>query len=105
MSKRKLIALSKSFLWSICILLFPILSGTLSAVLSLETTGALLLQGTFMLLSPVILLHFMFDFETKVVVVNGAALLTAECIRGVIMVIVALWFAAVIGKMEKVENA
>lgn len=247
MSKRKLIALSKSFLWSICILLFPILSGTLSAVLSLETTGTLLLQGTFMLLSlviplifivrkkwrwseigfakidadrckkalyflptlvifipaavrgfhiqsvpyvlgnlflylavglaeeiyfrgiipkclneafsrkemiflssiifgighiasaftanngweiflavlnavifgwlaiemavicksiaPVILLHFMFDFETKIVVMNGAALLTAECIRGVIMVIVALWFVAVIGKMEKVKNA
>lgn len=45
---------------------------------------------------PVILLHFFFDFETKIVVMNGTALLFAECARGVIVFITAAWLATVI---------
>lgn len=45
---------------------------------------------------PVILLHFFFDFETKIVVMNGTALLFAECIRGVIVFAAAVWLATVI---------
>ena len=45
---------------------------------------------------PVMLLHFFFDFETKIVVMNGTALLSAECVRGVIVFVAAVWLAAVI---------
>lgn len=44
---------------------------------------------------PVILLHFMFDFETKIVVMSGYGLLLAECVRGAILFIVAVWLAIV----------
>lgn len=54
MNKEKSVALWKSLFWGIGILLFPILSGTLSAVLSLETVETLLVQGIFMLLSLII---------------------------------------------------
>lgn len=49
---------------------------------------------------PVILLHFFFDFETKVVAINGTALLAAECTRGVIMFIATVWLATVIRKLR-----
>ena len=242
---RKATALWKSFLWSICILLFPVLSGTISAVLSLRTIETLLLQGICMLLSlaipltlilvnkwnwneigfgqvdwngckktiyflplaailipaavkgfciesaayvwgnlflyfavgaaeevdfrgiipnelstvfsrkgvvflsaaifgighiatafaadsgleicltvlnafifgwlaiemklickniaPIILLHFLFDFETKIVVMDGSELLVAECVRGAIMVAAAVWFAVILVGMKQ-EN-
>lgn len=58
MRQEKRVALWKSLLWGICILLFPILSGTLSAVFSLETVETLLLQGNFMLFSLLIPLVF-----------------------------------------------
>lgn len=45
---------------------------------------------------PAILLHFFFDFETKIVAMNGSALLTAECVRGVIVFAAAVWLAVVI---------
>lgn len=45
---------------------------------------------------PVILLHFFFDFETKIVLMNGTTLLFAECVRGVIMFVAAVWLATVI---------
>lgn len=51
MRKRKSAALRQSLLWGICILLFPVFSGTLSAVLSLEAVETLFLQGFAMLLS------------------------------------------------------
>lgn len=57
-SKEKVVALCKSFLWSVCILLFPIISGTLSVILSLELIETLFLQGSFMLVSLVIPLVF-----------------------------------------------
>ncbi len=47
-------------------------------------------------IAPVILLHFFFDFETKIVAMDGAALLAAECARGVIVFAAAVWLAAVI---------
>ena len=52
--KEKISALCKSFLWCVCILLFPVVSGTMSVVLSLETIEALFLQGAFMLASLLI---------------------------------------------------
>lgn len=58
MDKGKLIALYKSFLWGVCILLFPIFSGVLSAILSLGTIETLFIQGFFMLTSLVIPLIF-----------------------------------------------
>ena len=49
---------------------------------------------------PAFLLHFIFDFETKIVVMSGKELLIAEIIRGILMVILASWFAAVIYKQK-----
>lgn len=51
MRKGKSAALCQSLLWGLCILLFPIFSGVLSAVLSLEAVETLFLQGFAMLLS------------------------------------------------------
>ena len=45
---------------------------------------------------PAILLHFFFDFETKIVAMDEAALLIAECVRGVIVLAAAVWLATVI---------
>ena len=50
---------------------------------------------------PAILVHFLFDFETKIVVMNGTDLLIAEVIRGAMMFIMASWFAVVISKQRK----
>lgn len=58
MKKEKAVALWKSLLWGICMLLFPILSGTLSVVFDLETIETLFLQGSVMLLSLIIPLFF-----------------------------------------------
>lgn len=60
MNSGKSAALCKSLLWGICILLFPVLSGTCSAVLSLETVETLILQGVFMLLSLTVPWVFVF---------------------------------------------
>lgn len=49
-------------------------------------------------IAPAVLVHFFFDFETKITVMSGRALLTAEIVRGVLMVILAGWLAAVIHK-------
>lgn len=55
---------------------------------------------------PAILLHFFFDFETKIVLINGEELLIAECIRGMLMFIIACCFAVIIHRQKKkqVEN-
>lgn len=50
---------------------------------------------------PVFLVHFLFDFETKIVVMNGKELLIAEIVRGIMMFIIASWFAVVIYKQRK----
>lgn len=47
---------------------------------------------------PAILVHFFFDFETKITVMKGSELLTAEVVRGILMFILAGWLAAVIYK-------
>ena len=47
---------------------------------------------------PGILLHFLFDFETKIVALRGDELLIAECVRGAVMVACAVWLAVVIRK-------
>lgn len=44
-------ALGGALLWTLCVLAFPVASGTLSAVLALGTVESLLLQGGFLLLS------------------------------------------------------
>ncbi len=49
---------------------------------------------------PVILLHFLFDFETKIAVMSGNTLLIAECVRGAIVFVVAAWLAIVIRGIE-----
>ena len=50
---------------------------------------------------PAILVHFLFDFETKIVVMNGTDVRIAEVIRGAMMFIMASWFAVVIYKQRK----
>ena len=56
--KNKALAICKSLLWCLVVLLFPIASGTLSVILELDTVTTLFLQGTFMafaLIPPAIL--------------------------------------------------
>lgn len=48
---------------------------------------------------PAILLHFLFDFETKIVAMGGLSLLVAEGMRGAVMFIAAVWLLAVIRKI------
>lgn len=50
---------------------------------------------------PAILLHFLFDFETKIAVMNGRELLIAESVRGTLMFIIVCWFSSVIYKKDK----
>lgn len=49
---------------------------------------------------PVILVHFFFDFETKIVMMNKATLFFAECVRGVIVFVAAVWLATIIPKVK-----
>lgn len=51
---------------------------------------------------PAILLHFLFDFETKIVVMNGKELLIAEIVRGTFVLIIACWLYVVICKQKDV---
>lgn len=50
---------------------------------------------------PAILLHFLFDFETKIAVMNGRELLMAESVRGTLMFIIACWLSSVIYQKDK----
>lgn len=50
---------------------------------------------------PAIMIHFFFDFETKIIVMNGRDLLIAESVRGTLMFMIAIWLAIAIGKEEK----
>ena len=50
---------------------------------------------------PAILLHLLFDFETKIAVMNGRELLMAESARGTLMFIIACWLSRVIYEKEK----
>lgn len=43
-------------------------------------------------LFPIILIHFLFDFESKIVAISGAELLATEIVRGALMFLVTLWF-------------
>ena len=65
MNKGKIVALYKSLLWGICILLFPVFSGVLSAILSLGTTDTLFFQGLFMAVSLSIPLFFTLSGKWK----------------------------------------
>lgn len=50
------------------------------------------------------LIHFLFDFETKIVVVSGKELLIAEIARGALMFVLAAWFAVVIYKRKNCQR-
>lgn len=52
-------------------------------------------------ITPAILVHFLFDFETKIVAMSGNELLIAEGIRGTVMFILAFWMAFVARKHNK----
>lgn len=45
---------------------------------------------------PGIIIHFLFDFETKIIVMSGQELLVAECVRGAVMTLITIWLAVVI---------
>ena len=47
---------------------------------------------------PGIIIHFIFDFETKIIIMSGQELMIAELVRGAIMVLIAVWLALVIYK-------
>ena len=47
-----------------------------------------------------IALHFLFDFETKVVALSGTGLLLAELARGTLLFFLALWLAFVLAKKD-----
>lgn len=49
--KCRVSAVCQSLLWGLIILLFPVVSGALSVILSLDTVETLFLQGSFMLLA------------------------------------------------------
>ena len=49
-------------------------------------------------ITPIIFVHFLFDFETKIIKLNGQELLTAEIIRGTLMVFIVIWLSLVIYK-------
>ncbi len=61
----KKIALCKSILCGICILLFPIFSGVLSVILLLGTIETLFFQGLFMLASLIIPLILVLNGKWK----------------------------------------
>lgn len=53
---------------------------------------------------PAIFIHFLFDFETKIVAMSGRELLVAEGLRGTLMLIIAGWLAVVIYKHKAALN-
>ena len=50
---------------------------------------------------PAFVIHFIFDFETKIVVMSGEELLIAEMFRGIVMTIMACWLAIVMHKKKQ----
>lgn len=55
-------------------------------------------------ITPSILVHFFFDFETKIVVMESRELLIAEVIRGALMFIIAIWLAALVHAISLETN-
>ncbi len=52
-------------------------------------------------------LHFLFDFETKIIPMSGTGLMLAECVRGFIMCALAVWLAFAIknrGRARREKN-
>ncbi len=53
---------------------------------------------------PGMFIHFLFDFETKFIRMNGNKLLIAEIIRGAVMALIALCFAIILYKKSKKDR-
>ena len=54
---------------------------------------------------PGMFIHFLFDFETKFIRMNGNKLLIAEIIRGAVMTLIAIYFAIVLFRKTNKEMA
>ena len=54
---------------------------------------------------PGMFIHFLFDFETKFIRMNGNDLLIAEIIRGTVMTLIAIYFAIVLFRKTNKEMA
>ena len=54
---------------------------------------------------PVMIVHFLFDFETKFILMNGNDLLIAEILRGTVMTLIAIYFAIVLFRKTNKEMA
>ena len=54
---------------------------------------------------PGMFIHFLFDFETKFILMNGNNLLIAEIIRGTVMTLIAIYFAIVLFRKTNKEMA
>lgn len=63
--KNKMLVICKSLLWCFIILLFPIISGTLSAIFSMGTVATLFLQSAFMAMALIIPAFFVFSGKWK----------------------------------------
>ena len=53
---------------------------------------------------PGMFIHYLFDFETKFIRMNGNELLIAEIIRGTVMALIALCFAIILYKKSKKDR-
>lgn len=47
------------------------------------------------------IVHFLFDFETKIAAMNSASLLLAECARGAVMTLLVVWLAFVLKSQKR----
>ena len=47
-------------------------------------------------ITPIIIVHFLFDFETKIINLNKDGLMIAEIVRGTLMVLISIWLLLVI---------
>lgn len=56
------------------------------AIQTVELTGNI---------TPMIVIHFLFDFETKIIAIQGSELLAAELARGTILTLIAVWLTIV----------
>lgn len=76
------------------------LGETLLVILNAFIFGLLAMEMVMLAgnLLPAVLVHFFFDFETKIVPLTGPQLLRAEVIRGFLMALIAVYFGCLLKK-------
>jgi membrane protease YdiL (CAAX protease family) len=56
-------------------------------------------------IAPLIVIHFLFDLETKTAVIGGKSLIIAETVRGAVMFLYAIYLACALYKNRKKSDA